>query len=226
MFSNDTITFLMLVNSVSVDVVGSMTVDAFYKNAGVKLRSNVYSTGAVQIRLDVKGWRLVRLSLGLPNKKMEVFSIGTDILLTTGTGAELEEKSLGILIAGQNDKHLKQAVVPGSVISNTTCSWAALDRLVGLKLCVDYQLSNVTKDPAAPYFILNGPTLFKISLIKADPTAKNYLLEYKWEKTEVSILPVSRNTYPDTFRASFYSTSLSRRIILSSELSSIRLDRK
>ncbi|XP_076235875.1 apolipoprotein lipid transfer particle [Calliopsis andreniformis] len=172
--------------SVSVDVVGSMTVDSFYKNAGIKLRSNVYSSGAVQIHLDIRDLRLIRLSLGLPSKKMEVFSIGTDILLTAGKGAKLEEKSLGVLIAGQNsnDKNTKQAIVPGSILSNTTCSWPALDRLVGLKLCVDYQLSNVTKDPTAPYFVLSGPTLFKISLLKADPTAKNYLLEYKWEKTE------------------------------------------
>lgn len=172
--------------SMSVDVVGSMTVDAFYKSAGIKLRSNVYSSGAVKIHLDVKGLQSVRLSLGLPNKKMEVFSIGTDILLTTGKGSEVEEKPLGVLIAGQNvnDKNWKQAIVPGGVISNTSCSWTALDRLVGLKLCVDYQLSNVTKNPSAPYFVLSGPTLFKISLIKADPTAKNYLLEYKWEKTE------------------------------------------
>lgn len=174
----------------SVDVVGSMTVDAFYKSAGIKLRSNLYSSGAVQIHLDVNGLQSVRLSLGLPNKKIEVFSIGTDILLTTGKGSEVEEKPLGVLIAGQNvnDKNWKQAIVPGGVISNTSCSWTALDRLVGLKLCVDYQLSNVTKNPSAPYFVLSGPTLFKISLIKADPTAKNYLLEYKWEKTEVPFI--------------------------------------
>ncbi|XP_031834655.2 apolipoprotein lipid transfer particle isoform X2 [Nomia melanderi] len=169
--------------SVSVNVVGSMAVDAFYTTAGVKLRSNVYLSGGVQLHLDVKGLRSVQLSLGLPNKKMEVFSIGTDILFTSGNAEKYEEKPLGVLIAGQNDNS-KKTVVPANVISNTTCSWTALDRLVGLKLCVDYQLSNVTKDPNAPYFVLSGPTLFKISLLKADPTAKNYVLEYKWNKTE------------------------------------------
>ncbi|XP_034189232.2 apolipoprotein lipid transfer particle [Osmia lignaria lignaria] len=173
--------------SMSVDAIGSMTVDAFYKTAGTKLRTNVYSSGAVQIHLDVKGMRSIRLSLGLPNKKMEVFSIGTDILLTKGNGAEVEEKPIGVLITGQNsnDRRLMQSSIPpGSIISNTSCTWGALDRLVGLKLCLDYQLSNVTKDPNAPYFLLSGPTLFKVSMIKADPTAKHYLLEYKWEKTK------------------------------------------
>ena len=174
------------VNSMSADLIGSMTVDAFYKTAGTKLRTNVYSSGAVQIHLEVKGVQSVKLSLGLPNKQMEVFSVGTDILLTRGNGAELVERPLGILIAGQNSNDRALIPIPKNVISNTSCTWAALDRLIGLKMCVNYQLSNATKDPNAPYFILNGPTLLKISLIKADPTAKNYLLKYTWEKTMVS----------------------------------------
>ena len=116
-----------------------------------------------------------------------MFSIATDILLTRGNGAEHEEKPLGVLIAGQhsNDRSLTRSV-PKNVIANTSCTWAALDRLVGLKLCLDYQLSNVTKNPNASYFILNGPALFKIALIKADPTAKNYFFKYTWEKNKVS----------------------------------------
>ncbi|XP_026671389.1 uncharacterized protein LOC108627461 isoform X2 [Ceratina calcarata] len=162
--------------SASVDIIASMTVDAFYKTAGTKLRSNMYSSGAVEIHLDVKGTRSIRLSLGLPNKKMEVFSIGTDVLLTKGNGAEIEEKPLDVLIAGRS------IAIPRNVIANTSCTWTALDRLIGLKMCVDYQLSNRTKDPKAPYFVLSGPSLFKISMIKSDPTAQNYLFEYKWEK--------------------------------------------
>lgn len=168
-------------------MTGSMIVDAFYKTAGTKLRTNLYSSGAVQIHLEVKGVRSIKLSLGLPNKRTEMFSIATDILLTRGNGAEHEEKPLGVLIAGQhsNDRSLTRSV-PKNVIANTSCTWAALDRLVGLKLCLDYQLSNVTKNPNASYFILNGPALFKIALIKADPTAKNYFFKYTWEKNKVS----------------------------------------
>ncbi|XP_076760898.1 apolipoprotein lipid transfer particle [Xylocopa sonorina] len=185
--------------SMSIDAVASMTVDATYKTAGAKLRTNVYSSGSVQIRLDAKGMRSIRLSLGLPNKRMEVFSVGTDILLTKGNGAELEERPIGVLIAGRHGEDATSSArpisIPKNVISNTSCTWSALDRLVGLKLCLDYQLSNVTKDPDAPYFLLSGPTLFKISLIKADPTAQNYLLEYKWEKRkEENVLRIAFDT--------------------------------
>lgn len=160
--------------------------DAFYKSAGVKLRSNLYSSGALQIHLNINGTRLVRLSLGLPTRKVEVLSLLSDVALIKGNGAEIEEKPLGILLAGQNERNSHYpAIVRKNIISNTTCTWTSLDRLIGLKMCTDYQFSNVTKDPNAPYFILNGLTLFKVYLIKADPTAKNYVLEYKWDKSEV-----------------------------------------
>ncbi|EZA49996.1 Apolipophorins [Ooceraea biroi] len=172
-------------SSVSVDVVGTMVVDAFYKSAGLKLRSNVYSSGSVQLHLNLNGTRLARVSLGLPNRNIEVVSLLSDVALIRGNGAEIEEKPMGILMAGQNMKNSRYPlVVPKNILSNTTCTWTALDRLIGLKMCTDYQFTNVTKDPNAPYFLLNGITLFKVSLLKADPTAKNYVLEYNWNKTE------------------------------------------
>lgn len=164
-----------------------MTVDAFYKSAGLKLRSNVYSFGAVQIHLKVERARLIRLSLDLPNRSMEVISIRTDVLLVNTNGAETKEQLVGKLLTGEKSK--RDEVVPENIISNTTCTWSAVERLIGLKLCADYQFPNVTKNSNASCFVLNGPTLFKISVIKADPTAKNYLLEYKWESRPVITIP-------------------------------------
>lgn len=172
--------------SINIDMVGTMTVDAFYKSAGLKLRTNIYSSGSVQLHLNINDTRLVRVSLGLPNRKVDVLSLLSDVAFIKVKGAEIEEKSLGILIADQDEKNSRHPVViPKNIVSNTTCSWAALDRLIGLKMCTDYQFTNVTKDTKAPYFVLNGLTLFKVSLIKADPTAKNYVLEYNWNKTQV-----------------------------------------
>ncbi|XP_012252389.2 uncharacterized protein LOC105683963 [Athalia rosae] len=170
--------------SVSVDVTGTMTVDAFYKSAGIRLRSNLYSSGAVRGHLNVKGMHLISLNLGLPNQRIEIFSAMTDVLLLSTNGANTEEIPVGMIVTSRDNKEVK---LPGSdipVVSDRTCSWPALDKLVGLKLCTDYQFSNVTKNPNASYFVLNGPSLFKVSLIKADPSAKSYLLEYKWNRTE------------------------------------------
>lgn len=138
----------------------------------------------MQLHLNINNTRLVHISLGLPNRKIELFSLVSDVALIKSNGGDIQEKPLGILVADQKNSQ-QLAIVPQNIISNTTCSWTALDRLIGLKMCTDYQFTNVTKDPDAPYFILNGLTLFKVSLIKADPTAKNYVLEYSWNKTQV-----------------------------------------
>ncbi|CAD6221367.1 GSCOCG00005168001-RA-CDS [Cotesia congregata] len=50
-----------------------MTVDAFYKSASMKLVSNVYSSSAMKVDLDIQGIRLVRLNLQVPNRKLQVF---------------------------------------------------------------------------------------------------------------------------------------------------------
>lgn len=154
-----------------------MTVDAFYKSAAIKLRSNVYSSSAVRLRLDVKGMKLIRLNLELPNRKLEVFTVRTDILLVSGNGAETLEKPA-----------TPSSGVPAKygTIANSTCSWPVVERLIGLKLCFDYRFSNVTEISNASYFILNGPTLFRTSVIKADPTAESYLFEYSWNATPVN----------------------------------------
>ncbi|XP_031778090.1 uncharacterized protein LOC100118388 isoform X3 [Nasonia vitripennis] len=172
--------------SLSVDVTGSMTVDAFYKSAGLKLKSSMYSVGAVEADLSIKSLKLARLSWRIPSHKMEVFSLTTDVLLVTSNGAEYKEQPVGILLTGDKPEQLRKDLSAASakIVKNTTCSWSALDRLVGLKLCADYQFPNVTKDANASYFLLNGPTLFKLSLIKADPTADSYLLEYRWKRTQ------------------------------------------
>jgi len=151
-------------------MVGTMTVDAFYKSAGFKLRTNVYSSGNLQLHLNLNNTRLVRISLGLPNRKLEALSLVSDVALIKGNGAEIKEESL--------EK-------PNTITTTTTCSWPELHTMIGLKMCAEYQLTNMTGDSNAPYLVLNGLTYFKTSLLKADPTAKNYVLEYKWNKTQV-----------------------------------------
>lgn len=72
-------------------------------------------------------------------------------------------------------------------IKGQNCTWPTLDQTLGLKICADYQFpypdTNITNSSS---FLLNGPIKFEIFLKKADPTAKKYFLEYKYESNEVS----------------------------------------
>lgn len=77
-------------------------------------------------------------------------------------------------------------------VSKSICSWPAVDKTVGLKLCGEYHFINVTKINKAPYFVLAGPSGFRLFLEKSDPTAKTYLFQYKWtDKNDLSIVSLT-----------------------------------
>lgn len=69
-------------------------------------------------------------------------------------------------------------------IKQTMCSWPVVDKTIGLKLCGNYQFPNVTKIETSPYFVLAGPSKFHVSLQKADPTARDYVFEYRLTPTQ------------------------------------------
>nr|CAH7759077.1 unnamed protein product [Callosobruchus chinensis] len=60
--------------TVSVDVVGEMTVDAFYAGTGIKLKANMFTDSAVKADIKVKGNRLASLKFSLPRETNEIFS--------------------------------------------------------------------------------------------------------------------------------------------------------
>lgn len=50
----------------------------------------------------------------------------------------------------------------------------------------------------APYFIMSGPAKYIVSLEKADPSAKTYALQYKWDRNDTTdVLEFSYDT-PDS----------------------------
>lgn len=87
------------------------------------------------------------------------------------------------LIVKQNNQELPQAGISHNRISQTLCSWEAVEKSIGLKLCSSYSLVNITQEENVPYVILSGPTAFRFYIHKADPSANVYFFEYKWTPT-------------------------------------------
>lgn len=72
--------------SVALDVVGTMSLDAYYGSTTIKLKTNMYTSSAVEGSLKIDGSQLVSLKFSLPREKTEifgaqyVFSFNTNIL--------------------------------------------------------------------------------------------------------------------------------------------------
>lgn len=60
--------------SVSVDVITTMQSDFFYGTAGVRVKSNLYSSSSVEAKLKIRGTKLISLHVSLPHDSNEIFS--------------------------------------------------------------------------------------------------------------------------------------------------------
>ncbi|CAH0561935.1 unnamed protein product [Brassicogethes aeneus] len=147
--------------SVSLDISGEMSVNAFYASTGIKLKTNVYTASSVQTHAKIRGSQLVSIKTTLPRQNTELIGVRSE------------------LIVKQNDVDVPQSGLFKNRVSESICYWAVVDKAVGLKPCGDYHFTNVTEIDNVPYFLLAGPAGFRWYLNKSDPTAKIYLFEYK-----------------------------------------------
>lgn len=58
-----------------MDVVGSMSVDSYYAQSEIKLKTNVYSSTAVEGMLKIHFPRLVSFKFSLPHDKTDILYI-------------------------------------------------------------------------------------------------------------------------------------------------------
>ncbi|KAK4871887.1 hypothetical protein RN001_016011 [Aquatica leii] len=154
--------------SAAVDIVGSMSVDAFYAATAIKLKTNLHTSTAVEGKVKIRGTDLISVSFSIPNEKTSIFGALSELIVVS-RGVEDLQKG-----------------VDNSEVSRSTCSWPMFEKNIGLKLCANYHYPNVTKIESAPFFILAGPSGFDISLHKTEPSIKSYVFEYKWEKSSTA----------------------------------------
>lgn len=149
--------------SVSLDVIASMQSDLYHTGSGIKVKSNLYSSSEIEAKLKIRGTQLVSFHFSLPQKRNDIFS------------------ARSTLIVMENDKEIVQSGIPKRY-SNATCSWPLINRAVGLKICSEYSLPDVsTYEKLSPSLILSGPVNLDVHLDKADPTAKNFSFEYRYD---------------------------------------------
>lgn len=154
--------------SISVDVIGTMQSDYFYGTSGVRVKSNLYSSSSVEANMKVRGTKLVSLQVSLPQDRNDIFSAKSE-LLVLNNGADIPQ-------SGIQKRY-----------TNSTCTWPFIDRAVGLKICGNYSLPDMSNSPKQlPSLLLCGPIDIDVHLDKADITAKTFLFEYRLNVNETT----------------------------------------
>lgn len=151
--------------SVSVDVIISMQSDFFYASSGIKVKSNLYSNSELEAKIKLRGKSLVSFSFNLPQDKNEIFSARSELMVM------------------KNNEEIPQTGIEKRR-SNSTCTWPYLNDAIGLAMCSDFSvpdLSNST-EKIYPSLLLSGPLNFTMVLNKYDLSAKKYVFEYQWDE--------------------------------------------
>jgi hypothetical protein len=149
--------------SLSIELNSAMQMDLFYASTEVKFKSNVYSNYALETDLKVKDYTHASLKMKLPQDRNDIFSIRTQLI------SKIEGKDS--LMYGISSR-----------FANTSCSWPTIDETLGLKVCVNYTVPDVSdQEKVYPSLILSGPIGFDIHLDKADVSAKTFSFDYNWK---------------------------------------------
>lgn len=76
-----------------------------------------------------------------------------------------------------------------SSVAPSTLSYSLpiLEEMMGLKLCTNYRIPNITEIIKSPMVIFNGPLNLNIFLLKSDVKVNKYVIEYKWLTSKVSV---------------------------------------
>lgn len=150
--------------SISLDVIGTMQSDYFFGSSGIRVRCNLFSSSAVDAKLKVQGTHLASLQFSLPQDRNDILSARSELIVT------------------KYDKDIVQTGIKNRY-ENSTCTWPFVDRAVGLKICAEYSVPDVNnRTQDYPSLLLSGPIHLDMHLDKADPTAKTFLFEYRWDK--------------------------------------------
>lgn len=148
--------------SVSLDVVTTMKAEFFQATSGIRVKNNLYSSSSVETKLKVRGFKLISFQFSLPQERNDVFSAHSELLVM------------------QYDRDIPQRGI-AKRSNNSTCTWPDVKHALGLQFCADYSLPDVSNLTDVPSLIMSGPVVIDLHIDKADPTAKVFLFEFRWE---------------------------------------------
>lgn len=150
--------------SLSMEMSTKMQIDLFHASTDVRVKSNIYSNYEIEADVKIEGNKYASLKVKLPKDRNDIFSVRSQLK------SNIEGKDLPLY--GITDRY-----------KNSTCTWPSIDDMLGLKVCIDYSLPDVSDaSKVYPSLVLSGPIVFDIHLDKADSSAKIFNFEYKWNK--------------------------------------------
>lgn len=80
----------------AVDVSGQMGIDAYYASTGIKLKTSLHSSTALDGHVKVEGMTFAKLSFNLPKEKADIITAKTDIIVMKNDKEEIQSGITGL----------------------------------------------------------------------------------------------------------------------------------
>ncbi|KAK9498024.1 hypothetical protein O3M35_003910 [Rhynocoris fuscipes] len=147
--------------SVGLNFEGTLEVDAFFTETGIRFKGLMYTSTAIEGSFEMDTFKLMRLTFNLPLQKSNIFHVETELSLVTDEKfTNLEDLAIG--------RHKKEL-----------CTWKILEEVVGLKLCATSLFPDAVHILQSPILLFTGPINLALVLEKTDPTATKYIVQYE-----------------------------------------------
>nr|UEK51469.1 MTTP-like protein [Parasacculina yatsui] len=144
--------------SASVEIVGEMGVDAFAARTGLKMVSNLHTSTAIDGSLTVDGGSVIVGKINMPKERNEVLDVTTRFY------------------SMHKNRVIPLGMNADDVYQNKICSGSVVDRLLGLKFCTNFQITNPSSN--TPSLLLSGPIDAQIYIMKTD-SIKAFTFEFR-----------------------------------------------
>lgn len=159
-FKSFSASILLSINpSAIVEISGTMSVNALFTKSGLKSVTRFHTNTKNELKFNMENSKIIELSIGLPDNKMEIIDISSELFVF--------HKNIPVLIDGINN-----------IEQFDTCSGDRIPTKTGLQLCTKFVFNNVSTTINAPYFPLNGPFRYALLLDKTD-TFSNYYFKFQ-----------------------------------------------
>ncbi|XP_065216942.1 uncharacterized protein Apoltp isoform X2 [Planococcus citri] len=145
----------------SVNFEGTMGTDLVYEQTQIQLKSKMFTASEVEGSFHMDGYENISLSLKLPLKKFNIFTLESDLFLKNNTI--------------HKDVMLNETAMS---FGKPYCFWPLLDQVFGLKICSTYNIPDSTQAFLSFINMLKGPFKFSLYIEKSDPTAVMYKFRY------------------------------------------------
>ncbi|GAB6027954.1 hypothetical protein CHUAL_002182 [Chamberlinius hualienensis] len=144
----------------------AMTLNGYIGQLSTRLITEFHTSIIIDGQIEYKAGENTKIRLNVPEEKVDLIDLSNKVVIRKWDKDEEFKSSLNV------NQHWGG------------CTGMELE--IGMQICGQISYPNASSFPTAPYFPLNGPMVFSLTLAKTDKSIKHYLLQHLQREKDYS----------------------------------------